>query len=118
MLTSFSAPTAPRHLRVTPLDPHSVRAEWQAPRRPNGRLSDIRYVITYQERSSADVSSDNVIKSVTVSGSSAGGGGTGGGGGGGATGAGLFYDWIVTDLNDDTSYLFQVLTFLLSSASF
>ena len=114
MLTSFSAPTAPRHLRVTPLDPHSVRAEWQAPRRPNGRLSDIRYVITYQERSSADVSSDNVIKSVTVSGSSAGGGT---GGGGGATGAGLFYDWIVTDLNDDTNYLFQVLTFLLSSAS-
>ena len=91
-----------------------MRAEWQAPRRPNGRLSDIRYVITYQERSSADVSSDNVIKSVTVSGSSAGGGT---GGGGGATGAGLFYDWIVTDLNDDTNYLFQVLTFLLSSAS-
>ena len=90
---------------MTPLDPHSVRVEWQTPLQLNGRLADIRYVIMYRvQQSAADVTSKDVIKSVTVRGNMASGSGADD-----VSDADRFYQWVVGDLLDDTEYLFQVL---------
>ena len=57
-------------VRVTVLDPHSFRLEWQSPLTPNGQVSGISYLIVHGLKSDPSSSKHEVVagSSATIDG--------------------------------------------------